>query len=92
MLDEVEFAVVAALYDSAIRSGKAPPGKVGKAAIEALFQPVCTAYERITGVREEHAAAVMHHRLSVYGPPCAQCGKPLRTPKAAHCAACGATR
>ena len=92
MLDEVEFAVVAKLYENAVRSGKAAPGEVGRAAIDARFEPVCSAYERITGVREENAAAVMHHRLSFYGPPCTSCGKPLRTPKAVLCAACGAAR
>jgi len=50
------------------------------------------AYERITGFRESNADALYHHRLSQYGPPCSGCGKPLRTPTARYCAACGALR
>ena len=46
-------------------------------------------YFRLTGVRETNVNAIYHHRLSLYGPPCAWCGKPLRTPKAKFCAACG---
>ncbi|MCT7307923.1 hypothetical protein [Ralstonia wenshanensis] len=50
------------------------------------------AYEHITGFKETNPNALFHHRLSLYGPPCHACGKPLRTPKAEHCAACGAKR
>lgn len=92
MLDEAEFAIVWALYDGAIRTGKATPRALGPTNIADLFRPVCDAYERLTGFREDHAAAILHHRLSLYGPPCGACGKPLRTPKARHCAACGAPR
>ena len=49
-------------------------------------------YERITGFRETNRNAIWHHRLSLYGPPCHSCGKPLRTPIAARCVACGALR
>ena len=45
-------------------------------------------YFRVTGLRETNINAVWHHRLSIYGPPCGWCGKPLRTPKAKLCAAC----
>jgi hypothetical protein len=54
-----------------------------KAAFEseclALF---CAKYEHITGLHEENPNAIYHHVLSMYGPPCANCGKPLRTPRA----------
>ena len=50
------------------------------------------AYERITGFKESNPHALPHHRISLYGPQCHVCGKPLRTPKAEHCAACGAER
>src|SRR3954470_14259151 len=33
---------------------------------------------------------VSHHHASRFGPPCHTCGKPLRSPRATHCAACGA--
>ncbi|MRD48918.1 hypothetical protein GHT07_16645 [Caenimonas koreensis DSM 17982] len=49
-------------------------------------------YEEITGVHETNADALFHHRLSIYGPPCHACAKPLRTPMARSCAACGAAR
>jgi hypothetical protein len=46
-------------------------------------------YEQVTGVREQNWEKVFHHRLADYGPPCSNCGKPLRTPRARYCAACG---
>ena len=49
-------------------------------------------YEQITGFKEINVNAVWHHRLSMYGPSCQACGKPLRTPEARYCAICGAPR
>jgi hypothetical protein len=49
-------------------------------------------YEELTGSRETNINAVSHHRVSLYGPACDQCGKPLRTPRARFCAACGESR
>jgi hypothetical protein len=46
-------------------------------------------YERITGVPETDLSKINDHRLSLYGPPCSNCGKPLRSPKTKFCAACG---
>lgn len=54
--------------------------------------PALVVYERITGFRESNVNALMHHRLKLYGPACTACGKPLRTPVANFCAACGANR
>lgn len=85
MLDEAEFASVDRLYSAALR-----PGGVGS--IDARFEPVRREYERLTGFASCHQNAVMHHRLSLLGPPCASCGKPLRTPQARHCAECGVDR
>lgn len=79
MLDEDEYARVAALYSRCLSEGQ----------VAARMQPVLDAYEEITGFRETNANAVMHHRLSLYGLSCVGCGKPLRTPRASFCAACG---
>jgi hypothetical protein len=49
-------------------------------------------YTLFTGAAEENPNAVWHHVASQYGPACAHCGKPLRTPAARWCAACGAWR
>ena len=35
---------------------------------------------------------ILKHRLAAFGPQCHACGRPLRTPAAARCAECGATR
>ncbi len=49
-------------------------------------------YRTLTGFDETNADALWHHRISLFGPPCTRCGKPLRTPRAKHCAECGAWR
>ena len=82
MLDEDEYQLV---------TGKHGPKSGGNLAekIESFHGPVLREYERITGFHETNGNAVYHHRLSLYGPPCSACGKPLRTPQAKFCAACG---
>jgi len=49
-------------------------------------------YEALTGFKETNPNALFHHRLSLYGPECPQCGKPLRTPQARFCAMCSYER
>jgi hypothetical protein len=49
-------------------------------------------YFDITGFAEANVNALWHHRLSQFGPLCSVCEKPLRTPNAKYCAACGADR
>ncbi|WP_428312332.1 hypothetical protein [Hydrocarboniphaga sp.] len=49
-------------------------------------------YAELTGFQETNANALFHHRLSLYGPPCRSCGKPLRTPIASYCPMCGTER
>ena len=49
-------------------------------------------YRELTGFDETNVNALFHHHASLYGPPCAACGTPLRTPRASFCAACGTVR
>jgi hypothetical protein len=92
MLDEAEYTVALGLYRDGIRATQEFRKKwqvpLKDAKVEERFQPLLAWYEKLTGFKETNENAVMHHRLSLYGPPCARCGKPLRTPKAKLCGAC----
>jgi len=61
----------------------------GPADVEAALKEVAARYFKITGSLETNPVAIFHHVISQYGPPCATCGKPLRTPRAKMCASCG---
>jgi hypothetical protein len=92
MLDEEEFAQVADLHRDGLRAVKALR-ETGGAPLEAIsmevhFTSMLDRYEAITGYRETNPNTVWHHRLSLYGPPCTNCGRPLRTPKAKLCGSC----
>ncbi|RYX84793.1 hypothetical protein EON83_08445 [bacterium] len=93
MLDEEEYAVIRELYFQGITATKESRQQrklpLEKLSIEEYFQPLLRRYHELTGREETVPNAVMHHRISLYGPPCKQCGKPLRTPQALFCAACG---
>jgi hypothetical protein len=93
MLDEDEFAEVSALLSLGIRGIQLERETTG-APLSAIplsqhFNRALDEYERITGFRETNANAIWHHRLSLYGSPCPACSKPLRTPQARFCPACG---
>jgi len=81
MLDEDEWALVETAWKKGFNTYKGT--------IDQRFKPMRDLYETITDFRETNHLAIIHHRISLYGDPCAQCGKPLRTPRAAFCAACG---
>lgn len=81
MLDEEGFGQVNELFAAAFR--------MQGHSIDERFQPVRDLYEEMTGMKETNHNAIMHHRISLYGPPCEDCGKPLRTSEAAFCAAYG---
>jgi len=92
MLDESEFASVAELYREAFRATKEFRQRWGipfeHASIDERFRPVRLRYEQLTGMKDCHQNAIMHHRISMYGKPCGSCGKPLRTQSARFCGAC----
>lgn len=52
------------------------------------FSALRTYYKTLTGVELETPNAIWSHMMR-YGPDCPRCEKPLRTPKARYCAACG---
>lgn len=93
MLDADEWAEVHRALEEGIRGIEADRETEGSELTSDLVPRFCAgaldAYERITGFRETNPNALWHHRIALYGPPCPICGKPLRTPKAKLCAACG---
>ena len=92
MLNETEYAEVAELYRSATLAAKEfrerEAASLQETPLHELLRPVRLRYEELTGMPECHENAVRHHRISLYGPPCKRCGKPLRTPKAKLCGNC----
>ncbi|MBA2939918.1 hypothetical protein HZF08_16525 [Paenibacillus sp. CGMCC 1.16610] len=90
MLDEVEYQQINQLYFECMQSAqKYRNDSLMKSSLNELFSPLVQEYERITGYKDLHHNAIMHHRISQYGDPCRKCGKPLRTPQAKMCVACG---
>lgn len=96
MLDEEEYAEIASLFTQGLQALKDYRAKTGvplKAIpLSERFAAMLIRYEEMTGLKETNPNAVMHHRLSLYGPPCSHCGRPLRTPKARLCGSCMAAR
>lgn len=96
MLDEDEYAQVGSVLTECMRATKefrsAHGVPLGDVDLDARFAPARQEFERITGCHESNFRAIYHHRIALYGPPCSSCGKPLRTPQARRCGACGAER
>lgn len=82
MLDEHEYAAIDDLCKQELSD---PDNSLSYQEFRAF---ILDQYARWTGLAETNVNAVFHHRLSLYGPPCHACGKPLRTPRAKLCAAC----
>lgn len=77
MLDDEEWERVAATFARAK---------------DTMFGEALAMYKAITGFDETNPNALWHHKTSLFGPPCANCGKPLRTPAATRCVECGTDR
>jgi hypothetical protein len=96
MLDEQEFAEIAPLHTLGLQSVKRFRATTGAqlqdVPLPEHYQAMLARYEAITGFKETNPNAVWHHRLSLYGPPCKSCGKPLRSSKAKMCGSCMAPR
>ena len=85
---------IAILNQEARRRGLAPvsPPPADADLLERRLYHLTAGYTLFTGEPETVANAVWHHVASQYGPPCEHCGKPLRTPRARWCPACGGWR
>ncbi|MGH7675958.1 MAG: hypothetical protein ACREMV_11870 [Gemmatimonadales bacterium] len=96
MLDEAEYAELWEAYEACLRDVESYRERRNAALREAplaeLYRPVHEVYERITGVVGIDPRHMLTHRLAAFGPPCAHCGRPLRTPTATLCASCGRPR
>ena len=104
MLDDDEWAVIMRAdqhWDDPERSLAVINGERANRGLEPLkpeqeqhpmrqrYQYLLAGYQTFTGIAESNPNVVWHHVRSLYGPTCDACGKPLRTPKARLCAACG---
>ncbi len=92
MLDEEEFAGIARLHKESSLVVKDFRRTFGTLLVNVplheIYEPVRTHYERITGIKESNHDEILMHRVSLYGPLCKRCQKPLRTPRAKVCGAC----
>lgn len=60
--------------------------------IPEMYWAASALFREMTGVADIDPQALGHHRRAELGPQCTHCQKPLRTPQAKLCAACGKLR
>ncbi|OJJ19881.1 hypothetical protein BKI52_15485 [marine bacterium AO1-C] len=89
MLDDDEFAKAYKIYGEVFTSVRRKGLPKGATSLKDAFKPFLDYYNNLTGWDETNPNAILHHHISIYGPPCENCGKPYRTPEASFCAACG---
>jgi hypothetical protein len=93
MLNEEEYGEIYKMFSGALTAAKESRIEnnlpLEGLTIEEIFRPMREKYKEFTNYEETNHIAILHHRISDYGEPCKNCGKPLRTPKASFCAACG---
>jgi len=86
MLNTEEYLIASKLYRSGFEKGKCNMTRAQR------FKDLLDYHHELTGIKVNNPNAIMHHHVDLYGPPCENCSKPYRTPKAAFCAACGHKR
>ena len=93
MFDDIEWARLAPLLDDGIRSIKQYREDTGVALADVptrdLYAAALREHECIVGHADVRPQDIWHHRRSEHGPLCSRCSRPLRTPAAQQCAACG---
>lgn len=57
-----------------------------------MYRAALLVHASLSGESDIDPQVIWHHRRSAHGPACTSCGRPLRTPLASSCAACGASR
>lgn len=96
MLDDREWAAVEPLLHGMLaeiqRYRQDHQAPLAEALEQGFGHKALLKYRELTGLAESEPAVLWHHRSSLLGPACSSCGKPLRTPRATYCAACGAAR
>ena len=99
MMNEREFAQFEAANRAAVRAVKSYRARrntsLRDTPLARFYRPVRALYQGLSRKAGFAASLVSiehlrHHRLAEYGPPCRNCGLPLRTAEAKLCAACGA--
>lgn len=96
MLNEAEFEEMSSLYKACLVRAKnaMTRNKVSRIELlgvdveEELFRPLVEWHLTKTGIQLPYES-LHHHRLALYGPPCSNCGRLTRTPKATRCFECG---
>ena len=73
--------------DNGLRTPIEPTGD--HPAMARAYWYMVAGFELFTGILEDSPNPIWHHYISHFGPPCNNCGKPLRTKRATYCAACG---
>ncbi len=97
MLDEQEWELFRPLLELSIKEHKAyyPTEHADSVSLaearDRIYGKTFATYRAITGL-EMNLGTVWHHQISLFGPTCTSCGKPLRTPVAKRCFECGTER
>ena len=97
MLDEQEWDILRPLLELSIKEHKAyyPTKHADSVSLaearDKIYGKTFATYRAITGQELTDVDAVWHHRISLLGPQCGNCGKRLRTPMASRCVECGTT-